>query len=370
MKKDVTLSSFDTDYVIECIENNSCIFFLGPNAFKITDGSILRNAFFDYLKNEVKLNLNHDEDFLVAFDKNKDKIRFQAYLRKFYQECEVEHELFEKLAQLPIGTFINVSPDHILSATYENLNLDHDFYFYNKKTIESGNTIAHIHTEKPLVYNLFGSILEPDSLIVTHEDIFEFIFSLIGKKKKLPEELLAQIYDTRLFVFLGFEFETWYLRLILRIFHLHEDENMGVASVDTKSLNANLKQFYENNFEIEFIDSDIEMYVDAIFQHFQKKGKLNKQKSDAAHLSLDLQVSEVQNKLRVLVGKDELETAIKLLDDFYKEQETEEYHEVIFMSGKYARIMKNHAKGLIEDKELEHQLSQIRHMILSMIPAA
>jgi hypothetical protein len=75
--------------------------------------------------------------------------------------------------------------------------------------------------ERPLVYHLFGSLDEPDSLVLTEDDYFNYLIGVTSNRKLIPEVVRRALADTAL-LFLGFRMDDWNFRVIFRSFMRQE----------------------------------------------------------------------------------------------------------------------------------------------------
>lgn len=69
--------------------------------------------------------------------------------------------------------------------------------------------------ERPLVYHLFGHIGEPDSLVVTEDDYFDYLIGVSSTKELIPIVVRESLADTGL-LFLGFQPDDWDFRILFR----------------------------------------------------------------------------------------------------------------------------------------------------------
>jgi hypothetical protein len=69
--------------------------------------------------------------------------------------------------------------------------------------------------ERPLVYHLFGHIAEPDSLVLTEDDYFDYLMGLTRNNDLIPVQVRRALTDTSL-IFLGFQLDDWNFRILFR----------------------------------------------------------------------------------------------------------------------------------------------------------
>lgn len=69
--------------------------------------------------------------------------------------------------------------------------------------------------EHPLVYHLFGNSEEPDSLVITEDDYFDYLMGVSTNKDLIPIPVRRALTDTGLLI-LGFELSSWSFRVLFR----------------------------------------------------------------------------------------------------------------------------------------------------------
>jgi hypothetical protein len=69
--------------------------------------------------------------------------------------------------------------------------------------------------ERPLVYHIFGISEEPESVVLTEDDYFDFLMGIAANKELIPIAVREAIADTGL-IFLGFQLYDWSFRLLFR----------------------------------------------------------------------------------------------------------------------------------------------------------
>jgi hypothetical protein len=69
--------------------------------------------------------------------------------------------------------------------------------------------------QRPLVYHLFGHFSEPDSMVLTEDDHFEFLIGVTRNKALIPNRVLRVLVDSAT-MFLGFQLDDWSFRIFFR----------------------------------------------------------------------------------------------------------------------------------------------------------
>lgn len=115
-------------------------------------------------------------------------------------------------------------------------------------------------TEHPLVYHLYGTANELKSLVLTENDLLDFLVAVVSEDPPLPNNIRSTFAERQnCFLFLGFGFRHWYLRILLHVlykggaenrsFALERfDESLGRATIQTTKL------FFQEGHKIDFFD--------------------------------------------------------------------------------------------------------------------
>lgn len=236
---------------------------LGPEVPFLGSGETRQEALRRYLEiddtdNEKLKYYVEDELFSFSGLPQKDDTYFEII--EFYKELKPD-EIYSKIADIPFHAIISLSPDLILKKTFEHKGFRHQFGTYWK-----GNNITdeleEARKESPIIYNLLGSIQEEESLIFTYNDLFEFFESILSKYP-LPHEVRTAL-QANCFLLLGFRFDKWYLKLLMRILEIHSGRKITYSQ--KVSVTPADRAFYVDHFRIEFLEYDAKEFIDTLFQ--------------------------------------------------------------------------------------------------------
>ena len=205
--------------ITQRIEEEKCILILGPDIVPLETVS-LNEQLKSYLKKEGHDGLKYyTDDEFFSFTDEADKEYVICDVQKFYVKLQ-PNEIHRKIAEIPFHLIISVSPDLLIKKTFDDKKLDYTFDFYNKEQNPQG--FEKPTSGKPLIYNLFGNIKVEGSLIFTYEELFDYLIAIFGKHE-LHQDLRQELKDARLILFLGFKFDKWYFKLILKLLNFHKD---------------------------------------------------------------------------------------------------------------------------------------------------
>lgn len=339
--------------VLDSIESQHCVVLLGPNVPKDKQGNILRDAVFQYAQTQFPV--SRDSEGLLRFQSGRDQTRFPNIYRRFSSREAALSPLHLKLVELPIHLYLSLTPDHLLQEAFEEKGLSYRHETYQKGRAQPQITQAPT-ADQPLIYNLFGSIREPDSLIYTQDDLFDFLFSIMGSEYALPEMVLHTISSARLFLFLGFRFDQWYLKLLLRLFNLHHKRialSIGTAANDDK-----VKAFYQDQFEMVFVPQAFEQYVTSVHTQWAERH---------AYRRSDSQERSYPDRILACIRTDQLEEGLDLLSQYLETRDQEENKTAIMLSGKYYGTIRKLHYGALSEEEANRSFAHIRQGVLNLL---
>lgn len=69
--------------------------------------------------------------------------------------------------------------------------------------------------ERPLIYHLFGRLTQPDSVVLTEDDYFDFLIGVTSNKDLIPKVVRRALADSALLI-LGFQLDEWNFRVLFR----------------------------------------------------------------------------------------------------------------------------------------------------------
>jgi hypothetical protein len=79
--------------------------------------------------------------------------------------------------------------------------------------------------ERPFVYHVFGHLKDPDSLVLTEDDYFDFLIGVTKNNDMIPHFVRSALTHTAL-LFLGFRLDEWDFRVLFRSLMSQEGRNL------------------------------------------------------------------------------------------------------------------------------------------------
>jgi len=166
---------------------------------------------------------------------------------------------------------------YLAQALDDENKFDTKCFYYHYANPTHNNSIRFedkdIRDDAPLIYQLFGSAEQPDSMIVTERDQLAFLDAILQQENTagIPNKVAihftsvkdkgaGQQFD-KTFVFLGFDFNEWHLRLILHLIGRYQRQKETYALQNPQDIGALTRFFYSNNFDVRFVDTPAEQFL-------------------------------------------------------------------------------------------------------------
>jgi hypothetical protein len=125
--------------------------------------------------------------------------------------------LFHNLAALPFYLALTSTADHMLAQAFQEQDKSPEIDLYNFRR-NSPKMVKMGTVKEPLVFYLYGATDEPQSLVLTENNLLDFLVAVTTKNPPLPNNILSELRDpNKSLLFLGFGFKHWYLRILLHV---------------------------------------------------------------------------------------------------------------------------------------------------------
>lgn len=263
----VSMREEDWTSLVYSVEHGNCILMLGPDAvtvrFEGQDVPLLTG-----LARFIKEKLGPDYAYLdpakpsaiaqVAVHK-EDSAILQAWVREFHEQTERTSTVFEDLAALPFRLVINTSPVLDIEQAFLKVKPRTVTDFYDRTGPARPNPPDPV-VDAPLIYNLYGSLEQPDSLILSDDDRLAFLVSVITETPPVPPKVTSSLRDEeQAFLFLGFSLHQWRLRLLLHVLASagRRRRKSFALELERSKLDPETCLFYERGHRIGFLDTTL-----------------------------------------------------------------------------------------------------------------
>lgn len=246
--------------IIKRIKEKKCLVILGPELLCENIASI-NSQLNKYLTKKFGSNVKYytDNEFLIITPKVR--LLIEDEIKEFYKQLQ-PNDLYKKISEIPFSLIVNTAPDTTLNKAFEDSGIDIDYDYYRK--YEAPQAIQHKHNT--FIYNIFGDYTDINSMILTFDDLFEYLFSIMGDNEL---NIKSELRNANSVLFFGFSFDKWYFKLLLRLMKLSDNKLLHSPDIDQEST----KNFYAEEFEVEFFtDNTACEIIDEIHRRVLKDG--------------------------------------------------------------------------------------------------
>lgn len=268
-------STADLDRLAKLVQNRRCALILGPLASCDAQGRPLRQL----LANEIadaflkkatalfgeKARPLPDPDNLslaaTAFDKLPEQPHFELeeLVQNFYEIHSEPSALLKKVAELPFRLVFTAAPDMLLQKAFLQVGkrkASSDFYWFGRTQTDG---IGDVPRGETFIYQLFGRAgADADSsLVLTIGDQLAFIDSIQGpgKETHLPAGLRKEMLECEAFLFVGFDYENWYLKVLFHILKFSENARLvfGLPEGRSAEISEATADFFKHQYKFSFL---------------------------------------------------------------------------------------------------------------------
>lgn len=351
------LSAGEWDAIVDNLASGNTVVCLGPELF-VQDGQTL-----DAQLNTELQALDHVyryADGLFHFKGAGDMTSYTK-IKQFYQRNYPALDgLLAQLASLPAAVFVSTTPDALLKKAFlqHGFSFQYAFHYPNRPAQE-------LHTptrDKPLIYNLLGDVERRESLVLTHEDLFGFLESLMeGKSVSLVlKEYIQQAYN---FLFIGLPFQQWYMKVLVHF--LQRDANRkALRYAANQAFDAEVQSFMIDQFQITCVPTRIADFVGELHQRCTQAGHIRSvEKSEQLSL-IDVWLLRIKH--------DELRELVEDLMSYFEGKTgiSADHENLLFtLSGRLANVERMVQRGTLPSEDILLQRNQIRDALFELVQA-
>lgn len=265
----------------ESFKSEHCVLILGPGVCSdvaVGNGRPLYEQLAEDLSEKIKQNNEHREllnatnlgyvakvfeNTAFIGERMTDRKARQSLgneIQEFYNRIEGRRfNIFQELAKMDFAVIINSSPENYLRDAMRNQHRKVQSYYYNYKKPNHNTNLNYKepNNRQPLIYNLFGSIENVESIVITESDKIRFVEEIMQREAtaSLPTDLRVLLTNEDLiFLFMGFDFEQWHLRILLHILGLNEKE-YALALQNPSDIHPLTHYLYNKHFLVNFHDA-------------------------------------------------------------------------------------------------------------------
>ncbi|MDX2066944.1 MAG: SIR2 family protein [Haliscomenobacter sp.] len=362
--------------IIDSIEAEKCVLFLGSGFYQIAPEQSFENALAEWLGVEQKDHpsiqvYNDDDGFFLFREERSHKRNVTRQIKSFYNQAFPAMDArLAQLAKIPFHLIVSLVPDNILARKFDELGLPYqpDFYFRKRPHSKVFEKPSH---HKPMIYNLMGNIEAPDSIVLTHSDFFDYLESVFNGNSMHPE-LREELESAERYIFLGLPYEKWYFQLLLRVLSVHSEKLRGVVRTALEKLSNNkLETLYKEEFKINFHPNQPEVFVQNLYGACGEAGLLKTlPPPDPALAKLEERSPE---EIKELIALAQLEQAFLYLQVYLDRRKPQSHaliNELLVLRNRYHLLRQRENRGTIDEKDLRIEYNQISELSLALVDKA
>ena len=268
------------DDLLDSIQYNKCVVFLGPE-ISVDENGVSLHDNFNRSSGKQGLEYNDKDSFFMPgqdkSDTEKDILMkvMKYYSNKFSTENTIGHQIIENIAKIPFPLIVSVAPDETIRKVFHEHNKPHNFYAYNGKTLD----VQVPTVENPVVYNLLGSPLgspvdklapgnanEKGFYIFMHEHFFDYMQK--GTNVRMPLNIGDMVRNAHRLLFIGIDFNKWYNRLLMFCLDV-KAKGFSCYPTDLESVHSN---FIKQQFKITNAQGNYLKFVELLLSKCIERG--------------------------------------------------------------------------------------------------
>lgn len=350
-------STINWKAIVSQIRKGKTILILGPDVYRTSDGAFLYQKLLDELAIETNQYIQkyYPEDnfflFKIGGGRSFTCVKIENFLK-----AKTPEQTLQQLVKIPFQVMLTVTPDKLLPTAFQQETFNFQFDYY-KKLCEPAN-IQQPSVANPLIYNLFGCVADEESMILTHNDLYDY-FKSIFARKSIPDKLKQAILKKEIncFLFLGVPFDKWYMQLLLRELEIHRNKEDFIRYAANQQLTNEVKTFCTEQFTIQFVDQHIPEFVQTLYNHCEAEGILRKKGGETPW-----------ENLRELIANGKMEIAIEQFVQLAESLSIND--EVIGLSSRYRRFARKKRSGVLAEADIGVQEAKIIENLLELIGEA
>lgn len=347
------LSKDDWDDILTDIQDQKAVLLIGPELMQI-DGKPLNRHLRDSLhqRNPDDIAFYYERDGFFLFKSPESKVRVARQVKRFYRDMQPDEAILQRIVQIPFHLVVSVNPDTFVSEAFYRHGVKHRFHYFQHRHRDNENDEIEKPTKAlPLVYNLFGSKDQDDSLVLDYDDVYKMLQSAFSASS-LPNKMMRSFREASTYIFLGFQFDKWYSQLLLK-FLSDTGRREKLISINNPLTDTDTHQFVIRQFQIQFMGDQFDFF-----------GELYKRCAEANILrgvGADTLCAEAVAILKcVAIG--EIDNALDLLHTAVKGKDWAT--DVILLKSRWSDLQKN--KDSMDSRDYRTDYAKITDAIIEL----
>ncbi|OJU26355.1 MAG: hypothetical protein BGN92_02315 [Sphingobacteriales bacterium 41-5] len=340
------------------VRSNMATLILGPDFLTENELSARQSLFLELQKtNNCGILHFYPSNGIFLFDSPNSKFNSQKAAAKFYDRLQPNKELLDKIIHLPFSLILNTNPDKSLVKLFSEKKKNFQFEYFSRRPNKNKNNIEDPNPENPLIYNLFGSVEEFQSLVLDFEDLFNHLTTLFNNTN-VPNEVRTVLKNTYTFIFLGFQLEKWDTQLLFRYINMNEQEFDNRKKNYTKkpsNIDEGSESFFTKQLNVRFYMAPVDFIENIYSKYTDNVGKEEDEK---------IQKMDVIEAIRYLLNADKIEKAFSLIkNNCVGITETE----LAILKGQYSRYLNIKNSGTEKNEDINILFNKLIYDIEQLV---
>lgn len=267
IKKEIETHTADhlLSHLRQIIPERKCVLFLGPDAFKcINDNKVIPFTTFLAEKLAEMLSSTHLDIFyeesqkgnlsyLIDRYESREKAAIgdtKAFALTQYEAMTPFTNIYEYLEKLNFPLIVNTNPDLLFGKKNEQ---DFVHLRYDQTNTHSQELPADFQ-QKRIVYNIYGSFANTQSILFTENEAVKFTKAAYQKNPPILEEVKA-IAKESYGLFVGFNFKDWPIKILFDVLDLKNKP--GNYSINETGIEDQHIEYFSKLYNMTFITDDM-----------------------------------------------------------------------------------------------------------------
>jgi hypothetical protein len=262
------------EVIAKAIKSKNCVLFIGPELLQCKISSFKIDAFSRYLSLEICKRLKargvyFDEklDYSISYIANRfedipgvanRELGLEA--ANVFKNATVIKSTYEKISELHFPLIISTNPDNVLDNLFQLKRIAYTTAFYDRTNQDKSS--ASLDEKNTIIYKIFGSLQNPYSVLFTDNDRVQFSKNVVRNDPPIPP-IVKILLDSKYYLFLGFNFQEWHLKILIDCLGLAKTEERTFALL-MENVNESSVEHFEKNYKFYFINENIDKFLDEV----------------------------------------------------------------------------------------------------------
>jgi hypothetical protein len=189
-----------------------------------------------------------------------------------------------KLASLPFSLVVTTCQDALLTYALKAAGKTPITQRYHLRGDKRDNPefVVPGSPNSPVIFHLFGDAKEPSSLVLSENDVLDFLIRVVAERPPLPNSLLRALKRVgQSFLFVGFGIRRWDLRILLKVLLRALELHRSGPAIAAEPLHGLLHSdgeeqemilFYQRGTRVELEDADVDAFLTKLSERLEAEG--------------------------------------------------------------------------------------------------